>query len=1725
MLASKHLRRARLRLDRILLPFLALVCAARAQIDLGVNPTVLPGVTLTLNPLDFFSGTLTVGATGQNNGLLLLATDYTTGRAFVFAGTGSQLSHSITTRTLTINSGGSITRTGAGSTTFFENVTLAGGSLTVNGGTLFASGALTNQSGGTISVTGSGSILNVTTLSNSGTLSASDSGQLRLTGNVTTANLGSPGNITITNGGVIELASGSVLTNTAANLAAPTGGTYLFNGIIIGGTIDANTLTQSNGTLDGAVISGNVSVASGKSLTLKNGGGWTGTATIGTDGQNNGFLLLASDLSLSSGLVFTGTGTQLTHSNTTHTLTTTGSITRTGAGSTTFFENIVNSGTLTVNGGTLFASGAITNSGAISVTGNTSILNLTTLANSGTLNADNGGQLRLTGNVTTANLGAPKDISITNGGVIELASNGILTNTSANLAAPVGGTYLFNGTIIGGTINPNALTQSNGTLDGAVISGNVTVASGKSLTLKNGAGWTDTATIGTDGQNNGFLLLASDLSLSSGLVFTGTGSQLTHSNSTHTLTTTGSITRTGAGSTTFFENIVNSGTLTVNGGTLFASGAITNSGAITVTGNTSILNLTTMANTGTLNADSGGQLRLTGNVTTANLGASRNISITNGGIIELASNGILTNTSANLAAPVGGTYLFNGTIIGGTIASNALTQNNGTLDGAVISGDVTVAPGKSLTLKNNGGWTGNATIGATGSNNGFLLLGTDIALDTGLIFLGDNSQLTHSNSTRTLTLSSTGMLTRTGNGSTSSFENIVSSGTLTVDGGTLFSSGSLTNLAGGTVTVSNGATLSQSGTFTNRAAAITTVTGTGSKLSVANLVNSGTLISDAGALLSITGNTTTSRLGGITLTSGGTVELASNSVLDNSSNTLTGPNFGASSYIFKGTITGGTIAPSALIQNSGTLDGAIITGNVSVTAGTTLTLKNDGGWTGTATVGNAGMNNGFLLLATDATLPTSVVFTGDNSQLTHTNSARTVTITSTGSAKRTGSGSTSSFENIINAGTITVDGGTLFSSGTLTNTSGGTVTVSSGARLSQTGNFTNQTGATALVTGGNSTLAVANLNNTGTLIADSHGLLSLTGNFTTTGLGNITLTHDGTVELASNSVLNNTASNLTGPNSGNASYIFKGTITGGTIASTALTQNSGTLDGAVISGDVTVPAGTSLTLKNGGAWMGNATIGTASQNNGFLLLASDATLDTSLVFTGSNSQLTHSNSARTLTISTTGLLTRTGNGTTSSFENIVNNGKLAVSGGTLFSSGTLTNQAGGNVTVSNGASLSQTGTFTNNNGAKATVTGAGSSLAVANLTNTGSLLADLGGLLSLTGNVTTSGLGSIITTNGGTVELASNSVLNNTSATLTGPNGGTGSYIFKGTIVGGTVDPLALTQNSGVLDNAIITGDVNITPGAALVLKNGANFTGTATIGATNQSNGYLYLGTDTTITTSLVFAGSNSQLSHTNSARTLTLSTGATLTRVGNGTTSSFENIVNSGNVTVSGGTFFSSGSFTNQAGGSVTVANGATFTQSSAAFTQTGGSLAVNGTFNPGSAGLTLQGGTLSGSGSIGGNVTVSGGTIAPGGANIGTLTLTNGTLSITSATAFVVDVGPSSADKLVFQNAPSPISLGTGLLSISLNVLNEPVVGTTYNILQVTSGGNGITGTFAGLPTSGSGFNYTYGSNTYFFTVNYQSSVVSLTVTPVPEPSTWALMLTGLALVGLHLRRRRK
>jgi autotransporter-associated beta strand protein len=215
-----------------------------------------------------------------------------------------------------------------------------------------------------------------------------------------------------------------------------------------------------------------------------------------------------------------------------------------------------------------------------------------------------------------------------------------------------------------------------------------------------------------------------------------------------------------------------------------------------------------------------------------------------------------------------------------------------------------------------------------------------------------------------------------------------------------------------------------------------------------------------------------------------------------------------------------------------------------------------------------------------------------------------------------------------------------------------------------------------------------------------------------------------------------------------------------------------------------------------------------------------------------------------------------------------------------------------------------------------------------------------------------------------------------------------------------------------------------------------------------------------------------------------------------------------------------------------SVTKQNTSSWTLSGAssytgATTVNAGSLFVNGSTAAGSA-VTVNnsGTTLAGSGIINGsvNVAASGANLSPGASGVGsTAILRTGALTLSSGSNLNVDLNNTTAGTGYDQASVT----GT----VSINGSNVVVtVGASLSIgdkffILLNDSNDAVTGTFA------QGATVTSSSNGDIFSINYldngdSGSVgndISLTVTAVPEPSTW--VAGGLAFSALAFGQRRR
>src|SRR5437868_14082969 len=107
-LTGPHCPPIRLLLRRCLQAALALIASSAMAANFGTNPTVTTG---SFDPLlDLFSGTLTISSGGS----ISMSANASIAQAYVLTGNNTFLTYSITPRTLTLTSTGSLTRSGAG---------------------------------------------------------------------------------------------------------------------------------------------------------------------------------------------------------------------------------------------------------------------------------------------------------------------------------------------------------------------------------------------------------------------------------------------------------------------------------------------------------------------------------------------------------------------------------------------------------------------------------------------------------------------------------------------------------------------------------------------------------------------------------------------------------------------------------------------------------------------------------------------------------------------------------------------------------------------------------------------------------------------------------------------------------------------------------------------------------------------------------------------------------------------------------------------------------------------------------------------------------------------------------------------------------------------------------------------------------------------------------------------------------------------------------------------------------------------------------------------------------------------------------------------------------------------------------------------------------------------------------------------------------------------------
>jgi fibronectin-binding autotransporter adhesin len=216
-----------------------------------------------------------------------------------------------------------------------------------------------------------------------------------------------------------------------------------------------------------------------------------------------------------------------------------------------------------------------------------------------------------------------------------------------------------------------------------------------------------------------------------------------------------------------------------------------------------------------------------------------------------------------------------------------------------------------------------------------------------------------------------------------------------------------------------------------------------------------------------------------------------------------------------------------------------------------------------------------------------------------------------------------------------------------------------------------------------------------------------------------------------------------------------------------------------------------------------------------------------------------------------------------------------------------------------------------------------------------------------------------------------------------------------------------------------------------------------------------------------------------------------------------------------------------------SVTVASGSTTLTGTTKSTSTlsvsaGATLNANGTID----GSATVSGLLKGNSTVTGNLTLTSGTLAPG--NSPGITKVEGNFTTDASSTLVAEVSGTVAGTSYDQVQVSGYVSLAGTLD--LTTLSGLTLGETITLIDNTGSGT-TTGYFATIITSGSTYTLTSNSN-YTFAVGVTEYLLSyasdtekdgynndVTLTVVPEPSTWAMLVGGMGVLALGQRMRRR
>ena len=315
-----------------------------------------------------------------------------------------------------------------------------------------------------------------------------------------------------------------------------------------------------------------------------------------------------------------------------------------------------------------------------------------------------------------------------------------------------------------------------------------------------------------------------------------------------------------------------------------------------------------------------------------------------------------------------------------------------------------------------------------------------------------------------------------------------------------------------------------------------------------------------------------------------------------------------------------------------------------------------------------------------------------------------------------------------------------------------------------------------------------------------------------------------------------------------------------------------------------------------------------------------------------------------------------------------------------------------------------------------------------------------------------------------------------------------------GDLTGGASANNALTITPGSGNSFNYAGNVS-NFGTANVGSGTVNYSGTWTnAGTITNSGNFNNTGTITGAGTYVQAAGTT-QNTGSFSQATLNVA-GGTFAQLAGGSTTISGNTSNAGTLIINGGNAFSTGNFANT--GNLVINAGAQLVTGS--FSQTAGSTVLNnGTIDPPTT-VSVTGGTFGGTGTVDGSVSVSTASVLVGD---GTLKVTGSYLQTSGVLSFM------AGGRSFLQVAGGYNITGTTIL---FNF--SGAVPSTFSIYDFIGGSGNL---------SNDEFLYELDGGPAT-SLAFDASTGSFTVSAVPEPESYALLLAGLGLIAAVVRRRK-